>query len=124
MRLLIIEDEPRIADLVKGGLVRAGFAVDVVAQCADARLALAVTPYDAAVLDLGLPDGDGVGLVRELRSNGNQIPILILTARDTVEDRVCGLDSGGDDYRSSRSRWQSSWPGPKPCSGARAERSE
>ena len=98
MRLLIIEDEPRIADLVKGGLVRAGFAVDVVAQCADARLALAVTPYDAAVLDLGLPDGDGVGLVRELRSNGNQIPILILTARDTVEDRVCGLDSGGDDY--------------------------
>jgi DNA-binding response OmpR family regulator len=98
MRLLIIEDEPRIADLVKGGLVRAGFAVDVVAQCADARLALAVTPYDAAVVDLGLPDGDGVGLVRELRSNGNQIPILILTARDTIEDRVCGLDSGGDDY--------------------------
>ncbi|HEY7298997.1 MAG TPA: response regulator transcription factor [Xanthobacteraceae bacterium] len=98
MRLLVIEDEPRIADLVKAGLVRAGFAVDVVAECADARLALGVTPYDAAILDLGLPDGDGVSLVRELRSNGNQIPVLMLTARDTIEDRVCGLDSGGDDY--------------------------
>ena len=98
MRLLIIEDEPRIADLVKAGLVRAGFAVDVVAQCADARLALAVTPYDAAVVDLGLPDGDGVTLVRELRTNGNQLPVLMLTARDTIEDRVCGLDSGADDY--------------------------
>jgi len=98
MRLLIIEDEPRIADLVKAGLVRAGFAVDVVAQCADARLALAVTPYDAAVVDLGLPDGDGVTLVRELRINGNQLPVLMLTARDTIEDRVCGLDSGADDY--------------------------
>ena len=98
MRLLIIEDEPRIADLVKAGLVRAGFAVDVVAQCADARLALAVTPYDAAVVDLGLPDGDGVTLVRELRTKGNQLPVLMLTARDTIEDRVCGLDSGADDY--------------------------
>src|SRR6516162_9991939 len=98
MRLLIIEDEPRIADLVKAGLARAGFAVDVVAQCADARLALAVTPYDAAVVDLGLPDGDGVALVRELRTKGNQLPVLMLTARDTIEDRVCGLDSGADDY--------------------------
>lgn len=98
MRLLVIEDEARIADLVKAGLVRAGFAVDVVAQCADARLALAVTPYDAAVVDLGLPDGDGVSLVRELRTEGSQLPVLMLTARDTIEDRVCGLDSGADDY--------------------------
>ena len=98
MRLLIIEDEPRIADLVKAGLVRAGFAVDVVGQYSDARLALAVTPYDAAVVDLGLPDGDGLTLVRELRVKGSQLPVLMLTARDTIEDRVCGLDSGADDY--------------------------
>jgi DNA-binding response OmpR family regulator len=94
MRLLIIEDEPRIADLVKTGLVRAGFAVDVVGQYADARLALAATPYDAAVVDLGLHDGDGLSLVRELRTKGNQLPVLMLTARDTIEDRVFGLDSG------------------------------
>jgi DNA-binding response OmpR family regulator len=98
MRLLVIEDKPRIADLVKAGLVRAGFAVDVVAQCADARLALAVTPYDAAVVDLGLPDGDGLSLVRELRTEGNHVPVLMLTARDTIDDRVGGLDSGADDY--------------------------
>src|SRR5262249_23470682 len=68
MRLLIVEDETRIAELVKAGLVREGFAVDVVGQCSDARAALAVTSYDAAVVDLGLPDGDGLDLLRELRT--------------------------------------------------------
>ena len=98
MRLLIVEDETRIGELVKAGLSRAGFAVDVVGLCADARAALAVTCYDAAVVDLGLPDGDGLGLLRELRAEGNQTPVLVLTARDAVEDRVCGLDTGADDY--------------------------
>jgi DNA-binding response OmpR family regulator len=98
MRLLVIEDETRIAELVKAGLGRAGFTVDVVGLCADARAALAVTAYDAAIVDLGLPDGDGLGLLRELRTSGNQTPILVLTARDAVEDRVCGLDTGADDY--------------------------
>jgi DNA-binding response OmpR family regulator len=98
VRLLIIEDEARIAEILKAALVRAGFVADAVALCADASAALAVTPYDAAILDLGLPDGDGIGLLGELRSSGNRIPILVLTARDTVEDRVCGLDSGADDY--------------------------
>jgi DNA-binding response OmpR family regulator len=98
MRLLIAEDETRIAELVKVGLARAGFAVDVVRLCADARAALSVTRYDAAVIDLGLPDGDGLDLLRELRVNGNQVPVLVLTARDAVEDRVCGLDTGADDY--------------------------
>src|SRR5947207_15766024 len=65
---------------------------------ADAREALANTPYDAAILDLGLPDGDGLTLLAELRPAGNHIPILILTARDAVEHRVLGLDAGADDY--------------------------
>ena len=98
MRLLVIEDETRIAELVKAGLARAGFTVDVVGLCGDARAALAVTSYDAAVVDLGLPDGDGLELLRELRTQGNQTPVLVLTARDAIEDRVCGLDTGADDY--------------------------
>jgi DNA-binding response OmpR family regulator len=98
MRLLVIEDETRIAELVKAGLARAGFTVDVVGLCGEARAALAVTSYDAAVVDLGLPDGDGLELLRELRTQGNQTPVLVLTARDAIEDRVCGLDTGADDY--------------------------
>jgi DNA-binding response OmpR family regulator len=98
VRLLIIEDEPRIAEILKSGLQRAGFAVDVMHRCADAREALAVTVYDAAILDLGLPDGDGLDLLAELRAAHNCVPILVLTARDAVEDRVSGLDAGADDY--------------------------
>jgi len=98
MRLLIVEDEARIAEILSAALIRAGFAVDAVSQCADARAAFATTAYDAAILDLGLPDGDGLTLLGELRSRGNQTPILVLTARDAVEDRVNGLDTGADDY--------------------------
>jgi DNA-binding response OmpR family regulator len=98
VRLLIVEDEARIAEILRAALARAGFVVDAVALCADARAALAVIPYDAAILDLGLPDGDGISLLRELRSGGNRIPILVLTARDAIEDRVGGLDTGADDY--------------------------
>ena len=98
MRLLVIEDEPRIAEILKSGLQRAGFAVDVVQLCADAREALALTVYDAAILDLGLPDGVGLDLLAELRSAHNGVPVLVLTARDAVENRVSGLDAGADDY--------------------------
>lgn len=98
MRLLIVEDEARIAELLKHGLEAAGFAVDAARLCADAREALSVTAYDAAILDLGLPDGDGIGLLNELRASGSRVPILVLTARDAVEDRVLGLDTGADDY--------------------------
>jgi DNA-binding response OmpR family regulator len=98
VRLLIVEDEARIAEILRAALARAGFIVDAVALCADARAALAVIPYDAAILDLGLPDGDGINLLGELRSSGNRIPILVLTARDAIEDRVGGLDTGADDY--------------------------
>jgi len=98
VRLLVVEDEARIAELLRCALARAGFVADTVATCADARATLAVSPYDAAILDLGLPDGDGLALIREARRSGNAIPILVLTARDAVEDRVNGLDVGADDY--------------------------
>jgi DNA-binding response OmpR family regulator len=98
VRLLVVEDEPRIAELLRTALARAGFVADTVATCADARATLAVNPYDAAILDLGLPDGDGLSVIGEARRKGNPIPILVLTARDAIEDRVGGLDAGADDY--------------------------
>jgi DNA-binding response OmpR family regulator len=98
VRLLIVEDEARIAEILTAALQRVGFAIDAVSRCADAREALSLTPYDAVVLDLGLPDGDGLGLLAQVRSARNQLPILVLTARDTVDDRVCGLNAGADDY--------------------------
>src|SRR5215472_6375947 len=87
MRLLVVEDEPRISEIIKAALERAEFAVDTVRRRDDAREALANT---TAILDLGLPDGDGLNLLAELRPAGNRISILILTARDAVEDRVLG----------------------------------
>jgi DNA-binding response OmpR family regulator len=98
MRLLVIEDEPRIAEILRPPLEQAGFAVDFVHLCADGRVALTSHTYDAAILDLGLPDGDGLDLLTELRARGDGIPILVLTARDAVDDRVCGLNTGADDY--------------------------
>ena len=104
MRLLVIEDEPRISEILRKALAQAGFVADFVQLCAEALAALASSPYDAAILDLGLPDGDGLSLLREVRRAGNTIPILVLTARDAVEDRVCGLDGGADDYLVKHSR--------------------
>lgn len=98
MRLLIVEDEARLRELLRAALGRAGFVADAVALSAEAHEALSVTRYDAAILDLGLPDGDGLKLLAELRSRGNKTPILVLTARDAIEDRVSGLDTGADDY--------------------------
>jgi DNA-binding response OmpR family regulator len=98
MRLLIVEDEVRITELLRVALTRSGFVVDAVGLCEDTRAALSDMPYDAAILDLGLPDGDGIALLRKLRSGGIQVPILVLTARDAVEDRVSGLDTGADNY--------------------------
>lgn len=98
MRLLVIEDETRIVELLRAALSRAGFAVDTVATVADAGEALSLVPYDAAILDLALPDGDGMELLADVRRQGNRVPVLVLTARDAVEARVAGLDSGADDY--------------------------
>ena len=98
MRILVIEDEARITEILQEALSRAGFTVDSAIRCAEARDAFSVTAYDAAVLDLGLPDGDGRTLLAELQSSRNKVPVLVLTARDAVEDRVSGLDAGADDY--------------------------
>src|SRR5437879_3816581 len=93
VRLLIIEDEVRIIEILRAALSRAGFAVDAVGLYGDARAALEVNPYDAVILDLGLPDGDGLVLLRDMRARGNAVPVLVLTARDAVEHRVAGLDT-------------------------------
>lgn len=98
MRLLVIEDEQRIVEVLKDGLETAGFIVDAVSTAENAHNALNSISYDAAILDLGLPDGDGIGVLKSARRRGTQLPILILTARDAVEDRVQGLDAGADDY--------------------------
>ena len=98
MRLLTIEDERELAELTAGALGRAGFAVDIAGSLAEAQEAIAVMAYDAIILDLALGDGNGLSLLRSLRGRGASVPILILTARDALEDRVVGLDSGADDY--------------------------
>jgi DNA-binding response OmpR family regulator len=98
VRILVIEDEARITEILQEALSSAGFAVDSASRCGEAREALSLTAYDAAVLDLGLPDGDGRELLADLQSSRHKIPVLVLTARDAVEDRVSGLDAGADDY--------------------------
>jgi DNA-binding response OmpR family regulator len=98
MRLLIVEDEPRLVEVLRSGLGKAGFVVDAVGTAHDAREALALIPYDAGILDLGLPDSDGMTLLAHLRRVGNKIPVIVLTARDAVVHRVTGLDAGADDY--------------------------
>lgn len=98
MRLLLVEDERELAGLVKTGLKAAGFAVDHVVTLVDAEAALDAGSYDIVVLDLRLPDGDGLDLLRRRRAAGLAIPVLILTARDALSDRIKGLEQGGDDY--------------------------
>jgi DNA-binding response OmpR family regulator len=98
MRVLVIEDEARLVQVLRSTLARAGFVVDAVETAADAREALALTVYDLAILDLGLPDGDGLDILAAGRRSGRHMPTLVLTARDAVEDRVRGLDAGADDY--------------------------
>ena len=98
MRLLIVEDEERIADLVRSALVKAGFTVDVMNGALDAGAAIQSISYDAVILDLGLPDGEGLAVLDAMRVRGDTTPVLILTARDSVEDRVLGLNTGADDY--------------------------
>jgi len=98
MRLLVVEDNDELAGLLAKGLQSAGFDVDLLATAGDAQSALTTTRYAALILDLGLPDGDGLSIVRELRHRKDPIPVLVLTARGGVQDRVGGLRSGADDY--------------------------
>lgn len=98
MKILVVEDDRRLAQFIERALAEQAYTVRRVATCAAARDALAESPYDATVLDLGLPDGDGLELLREWRSAGFGEPVLILSARDAVEDRIRGLNLGADDY--------------------------
>ncbi len=98
MRLLVVEDDQMIGESIQRGLKKTGLAVDWVQDGKSAELALENGVYDMMILDLGLPRKGGLELLSQLRERGNEIPVLIVTARDTVDDRVAGLNCGADDY--------------------------
>jgi DNA-binding response OmpR family regulator len=98
MRVLVVEDDRALAAALRDGLGAQGFAVDLVARAGEVRELVGLHAYDCVVLDLGLPDGDGMAVLRDLRQRGHTEPVIILTARSEVEDRVAGLNDGADDY--------------------------
>lgn len=98
MRLLLVEDVPALADLTRDALENEGFRVETAQRLASARDALAIAPPDVIVLDLGLPDGDGRDFLAQLRREGHRMPVLVVTARGGLNDKVEGLDGGADDY--------------------------
>jgi DNA-binding response OmpR family regulator len=98
MRILVVEDERRLCNIIKRGLLEEGYAVDTAYDGEDGQYFAETTPYDLVILDIMLPKKDGIEVCLELRINKANMPILMLTAKDTVEDRVKGLDAGADDY--------------------------
>jgi two-component system OmpR family response regulator len=98
MRLLIVEDEPKMARVLRRGLEEEGYAIDMSADGVDALHMATENEYDAVILDVMLPELDGVEVCRQMRERGRWAPVLMLTAKDAVTDRVRGLDSGADDY--------------------------
>jgi two-component system response regulator QseB len=98
MRILVLEDDPILANGMVAGLTLHGMAAECVETCADALALLDTTTFSAAILDLMLPDGSGLDVLRHLRARNNATPVLLLTARDATGDRVAGLDGGADDY--------------------------
>jgi DNA-binding response OmpR family regulator len=98
MRLLLVEDNEELARILAQRLREAGYEADLLTMAADARIAVTTTRYAAMVLDLGLPDGDGLSILREIRQRKDPIPVLVLTARGGLHDRVGGLRTGADDY--------------------------
>jgi len=98
VRILLVEDDTLLGDGIRTGLRQDGYAVDWVTQGEAAEQALATDAFDLVVLDLGLPGRDGLSVLQQLRRGGNDTPVIILTARDTVADRIQGLDGGADDY--------------------------
>ena len=98
VKILMLEDDLRLRTVVVRGLHRSGHSVDLAGTVEEARWLISETTHDVLILDVMLPDGDGFGLCRELRASGNWSPVLMLTARDAVTDRVRGLDVGADDY--------------------------
>ncbi len=98
MRILLIEDDAMLGEAVRDGLRQEGYVVDWVQEGGAALAALSTSSFSALVLDLGLPDGDGLSVLRWLRQHGQSTPVVIVTARDRVSDRIGGLDAGADDY--------------------------
>jgi two-component system copper resistance phosphate regulon response regulator CusR len=98
MRVLLVEDDPRIARFIAKGLRERSYALDVAASGEEALYQAAISTYDLAILDVMIPAPDGFAVCKELRKSGHCMPILMLTARDAVEDRIAGLDNGADDY--------------------------
>jgi DNA-binding response OmpR family regulator len=98
MRILVVEDDVKVAEFVRRGLTEEGYAVDVLHDGADAGDQAAVFDYDAVVLDMMLPRQSGFQVLRSIRSRKASLPVVILTARDSVQDRIAGLDAGADDY--------------------------
>ena len=98
MRILVVEDEEDIASFIQQGLVAASYAVDLAADGTEALHWLTIAAYDVIILDIMLPDVDGMVVCAQLRARGVRTPVLMLTARDAIEDRVAGLDSGAEDY--------------------------
>jgi two-component system response regulator MprA len=98
MRILVVDDEPAVRTALRRALEQAGYAVDLAADGTEALAAVATRPPDAVVLDVLMPGLDGLQTCRRLRADGNAVPVLMLTARDAVSDRVAGLDAGADDY--------------------------
>lgn len=98
MRVLLVEDEPDMASALRAALTRHDMIVDHAPNLSEAEAMAALGSYDALVLDRQLPDGDGLGLIPRLRARGNLVPVLVLTARGDLADRVAGLDRGADDY--------------------------
>ena len=98
MRILVVEDDKRLASVVKRGLMEEGYSIDAVYDGEEAEYMAETTPYDLVILDIMLPKKDGIVVCKELRAKQVSIPVLMLTAKDSIEDRVAGLDSGADDY--------------------------
>jgi len=98
MRVLVVEDDRKVAGFIRTGLEQEGYAVDLLADGRDAGEQARTVDYDAVVLDLMLPGRSGLQVLRDIRGHKPSLPVLILTAKDSVEDRVSGLDSGADDY--------------------------
>lgn len=98
MHILLVEDDPTLSQLVRRNLAAEGFAVDTAATLEEATTALAATQFDSVLLDLSLPDGDGIELLKKLRQRRDKVPVIAVTARDGVNDRVRGLNLGADDY--------------------------
>src|SRR5690349_1880417 len=98
MRILLVEDDEGVARFIRKGLVEQAYAVDIVDDGSRALIMTAETDYDAVILDLMIPEIDGIGVCRAMRASGSSTPVLMLTARGTVDDKIAGLDAGADDY--------------------------